>query len=114
LHVAKDALIICMWSDWNNKQSISEEEKLIKGIKTQYFSLDTAFIFGYFEKVPQFTPEQRRILKNLPFAYRGYKFKDKSLRKHFESTEWYIANPKYKGEMDGFSEKERRWVEFWK
>ena len=114
LHVAKDDLIICIWNDWNNKQSISEEEKLIKGIKTQYFSLDTAFISGYFEKVPQFTPEQRRILKNLPFAYRGYIFKDKTLRKYFQSTEWYIANPKYKGEMDGFSEKERKWVEFWK
>lgn len=114
LHVAKDALIICMWSDWNNEQTTSEEEKFIKGIKTQYFSLDTAFISGYFEKVPQFTPEQRRILKNLPFAYRGYKFKDKSLRKYFESTEWYIVNPKYKGEMDGFTQEERKWVEFWK
>ena len=64
LHVAKDALIICMWSDWNNDQKTTEEEQLIKGIKNQYFSLDTAFISGYFEKVPQFTPEQRRILKN--------------------------------------------------
>ena len=114
LHVAKDALIICMWSDWNNEQTTSEEEKFIKGFKTQYFSLDTAFISGYFEKVPQFTPEQRRILKNLPFAYRGYKFKNKALREYFESTEWYIRNPKYKGDMEGFTEEERKWVEFWK
>ena len=113
LHVAKDALIFCMWSDWNSEQKTSEEEQLIKGIKTQYFSLDTAFIFGYFEESPQFTPEQRRILKNLPFAYRGYVFKDKELRKFFESTKWYIRNPKYKGDMEGFTEEEKKWVEFW-
>ncbi|MBO6080047.1 MAG: YARHG domain-containing protein, partial [Bacteroidales bacterium] len=53
------------------------------------------------------------ILRNMPFAYRGYKFKDKELRKYFESTKWYILNPKYKGEMEGFSEKEKAWVEFW-
>lgn len=58
--------------------------------------------------------KQRRILKNLPFAYRGYKFKDKSLRKYFESTEWYIVNPEYDGNMDAFSAEERKWVEFWK
>lgn len=60
------------------------------------------------------TTELKRILKNLPFAYRGYIFKTKALQDYFESTEWYIANPKYKGEMDGFSEEERKWVEFWK
>lgn len=60
------------------------------------------------------SPEQRRILKNLPFAYRGYIFKDKALRTFFESTEWYLPNPEYKGEMDGFSAEERKWVEFWK
>ena len=114
LHVAKDALIICMWSDWNNDQKTTEEEQLIKGIKNQYFSLDTAFIFGYFEKVPQFTPEQRRILKNLPFAYRGYVFKDKMLKDYFKSCAWYIRNPKYKGNMEGFTEEEKKWVEFWK
>jgi hypothetical protein len=49
----------------------------------------------------------------MPFAYRGYKFKDKELRKYFNSTKWYILNRKYKGEMEGFSEKEKAWVEFW-
>ncbi len=59
------------------------------------------------------TSEQRRILKNLPFAYRGYIFKNKALQDYFNSTEWYLPNPEYKGEMDGFSEEERKWVEFW-
>ena len=114
LHVEKDDMILCMWSDWNSEQKTLEEEKFIKGIKAQYFSLDTTFITGYFGESPQFTPEQRRILKNLPFAYRGYVFKDKELRKFFESTKWYIRNPKYKGDMEGFTKEEKKWVEFWK
>ena len=113
LFIAKDHIISCMWNDWNGEQNISSEEKLITGLKAQYFMLDTAFFSGFFEEPPQFTPIQRRILRNMPFAYRGYKFKDKELRKYFESTKWYIRNPKYKGEMEGFCEKEKAWVKFW-
>ncbi len=114
LFLVKDHLIVSMWRDWNSEQKTSDEENLINGIKNQYNSLDTAFISGFFEEPPQFTSEQRRILKNLPFAYRGYAFKNKELKKFFESTKWYIRNPKYKGEMDGFTEEEKAWVEFWK
>ena len=113
LFVAKAHLIACMWEDWKDDENIPVEEELITGLKSQYYALDTAFIPGFFEEIPKFTPIQRRILRNLPFAYRGYKFKDKALRKYFESTQWYILNPKYKGEMEGFSEKEKAWVEFW-
>ena len=60
-----------------------------------------------------FTPEQRRILKNMPFAYRGYIFKNKALQDYFESTNWYIPNPEYKGEMEALSEVEQKWVKFW-
>jgi len=114
LFLVKDHLIVSMWRDWNSEQKTSDEENLINGIKNQYNSLDTAFISGFFEGTPMFTTTQRRILKNLPFAYRGYAFKNKELKKFFESTQWYIRNPKYKGEMDGFTEKEKAWVEFWK
>ena len=66
------------------------------------------------EDSTQYTLFQRRILKNLPFAYRGYIFKDKTLQNYFESCAWYLPNPDYKGDMDGFSEEEKAWVEFWK
>lgn len=113
LFVAKGHLIACLWKDWKDEENIPVEEKLITGLKSQYYALDTAYIPGFFAETPKFTPIQRRILRNLPFAYRGYKFKDKALQKYFESTQWYILNPKYKGEMEGFSEKEKAWVEFW-
>lgn len=113
LFIAKDHLIACLWSDWKDEENIPVEEKLITGLKSQYYALDTAYIPGFFEEIPKFTPIQRRILRNLPFAYRGYKFKDKQLQEYFESTQWYILNPKYKGEMEGFSEKEKDWVILW-
>ena len=113
LFIAKAHLIACLWSDWKGEENIPVEEKLIIGLKSQYYALDTAYIPGFFAETPKFTPIQRRILRNLPFAYRGYKFKDKQLQEYFESTQWYILNPKYKGEMEGFSEKEKAWVEFW-
>ena len=59
------------------------------------------------------TDEYMRILKNLPFAYRGYIFKTKSLQKYFESTQWYIPNPEFKGTMDGMSHREHQWVNYW-
>ena len=58
--------------------------------------------------------ERRRILKNLPFAYRGYIFKTKSLQKYFESTKWYIPNPEYNGSMEGMTHRENHWVDLWK
>ena len=113
LFIVKDNLISCMWKDWKGEENIPVEEEFIIGLKSQYYTLDTAILPGFLEVPPQFSPDQRRILRNLPFAYRGYKFKDKQLKKYFESTQWYILNPKYKGEMEGFSEKEKAWVEFW-
>lgn len=61
----------------------------------------------------EFTPEQRRILKNLPFAYRGYIFNSKELQDFYESTAWYIPNPDYKPDMQQLPEEEQNWVEFW-
>ena len=60
-----------------------------------------------------YTSEQRRILKNLPFAYRGYIFKDKSLQEYFECANWYIPDPDYNADMDKLSDAEKKWVEFW-
>ena len=62
----------------------------------------------------RFTPDQRRILKNLPFAYRGYIFNTKELQVFYESTSWYIPNPDYKPDMQQLPDEEQTWVDFWK
>ena len=60
-----------------------------------------------------FTLKQRRILRNLPFAYRGYVFKTKELQDFYESTAWYIPNPEYKAQIEELPKEEQKWVEFW-
>lgn len=37
-----------------------------------------------------------RLLRNLPYAHRGYVFKDPSLRQYFNSLWWYMPDPTYK------------------
>jgi hypothetical protein len=58
------------------------------------------------------TAEQRRILRNVPFAYRGHVFKDEGLRQFFESTYWYVPNPEYKDDMNTMTPEERGWIYF--
>ena len=84
-----------------------QEEK--DPFKTQYFSLSPWFYEMFLGEVKD--PEQRRILKNLPFAYRGYVFKSPELQRYFESTDWYIPNPDYKSSMEGMSQDEKEWIQ---
>ena len=59
------------------------------------------------------SPELKKILRNLPFATRGYVFKTKAIQDYYESTDWYVANPDYVSDMKDLSENEREWVEYW-
>lgn len=48
-----------------------------------------------------------RIRRNLPYAHRGYVFKDATLRKVFESQWWYMPDPSWKPTDNSFSEHEQ-------
>lgn len=52
----------------------------------------------------------RRVIRNLPFAHRGYVFKDKRLKKYFESLWWYMPDPDYKDSTDDFTKVD--WLYF--
>ena len=92
-------------------------DNILSTVKSKFFQLA---ISDYYLKEDRlettfdtYTPELRRILKNLPFAYRGYIFKDKSLQEYFESANWYIPDPDYRADMEKLSDAEKKWVEFW-
>lgn len=51
------------------------------------------------------------VLINLPFARRGYMFKNQALQKYFDAIEWYIPDPNYMPVVDGLSEEEKQWME---
>lgn len=77
-------------------------------LTTQYFHLSDYFLSTYFGD--QFSADEKRLLRNLPFAYRGYVFKSADLQRYFESTNWYIPNPDYSATMENFSADEQSWI----
>jgi len=48
-----------------------------------------------------------KILKNLPYARRGYVFKDPVVQKYYEGLEWYRKNPNYKSSRTDWTEGEK-------
>ncbi|MFC6268532.1 YARHG domain-containing protein [Frigoriflavimonas asaccharolytica] len=57
---------------------------------------------------------QRKILRNLPFARRGYIFKNKELNDFYTEMEWYIPNPNYEANIEILTDDEKHWMEKWK
>lgn len=51
-----------------------------------------------------------RVAKNLPFAHRGYIFKDQQLSKYFNSLFWYMPDASYDGSTTDFTENDRAYV----
>ena len=51
-----------------------------------------------------------RIQRNLPYAHRGYVFKDATLRKFFESQWWYMPDPTWKPDTSSFSPCEKEMI----
>lgn len=56
---------------------------------------------------------RRRVLKNLPFARRGYVFKDPELNRFFQTMDWYMPNPGYQPDVAMLTETERQWLARW-
>jgi len=57
---------------------------------------------------------QKKILRNLPFARRGYVFKNEELQAYFEKMDWYMADVEYVPDLNSLSEIEKAWVTKWK
>jgi YARHG domain-containing protein len=52
----------------------------------------------------------KRVLKNLPFARRGYIFKSPELQSYFEKQPWYKKDEKYKAVLAELTQKEQVWL----
>ncbi len=55
----------------------------------------------------------KKVLRNLPFAIRGYVFKDPILREYYSGQYWYMPDATYKADVSTLSEEERKWVMSW-
>jgi len=73
--------------------------------------------FSYYQQGAIEEPKseaEKKILKNLPFARRGYIFQNAELKTFFEKQDWYIPNPNYEPNVDMLSEIEKQWINKWK
>ncbi len=73
--------------------------------------------FSYYQEDKINEPQnefQRKVLKNLPFARRGYIFQNQDLNNFYRKLEWYIPNPNYEANLELLTENEKMWIEKWK
>lgn len=84
----------------------------------EFFDATTSLPFSYYQQDKISTPNNelsKKILKNLPFARRGYIFSNKELQQYYETmTDWYIPNPNYSPETPLLSDIEKEWIKKWK
>lgn len=97
---------------WGDDETTEFSKAALETLKSQYYRL-TINEVSFAEEKASFTNEQKRIMKNMPFAYRGHVFKDEGLRKYFESTAWYMPDPNYQDDMTEMSIEEKEWITFW-
>lgn len=73
--------------------------------------------FSYFQDDKIKNPRsdfEKKCLKNLPFARRGYIFQNQELNQYFRKMSWYIPNPSYEPIIESLTEAEIKWIERWK
>jgi len=109
LHLSKGRYYMYGW-DYDGETET--RNAVLEVLKSQYYRLAVDEM-SFADDKAKLTDEQKRILKNIPFAYRGHVFKDEGLRKYFESSAWYIPDPNYQDDMTDMSKDERDWVMFW-
>lgn len=69
---------------------------------------------GYYREPDELTAKQRRIIRNLPYASRGYIFKDAELRSYFNKQWWYMPDPSWNGSTDDFRPNEWKLIKEYK
>ncbi len=88
---------------------------IYSGITAEYDSSLLPYGFSY-DRSLVFEPRyanlsgQPRILRNMPYAHRGYVFKTKEMKKIFEKLWWYIPDSTYVPDMSDFTERELEFI----
>ena len=67
-------------------------------------------IYWLWTNQEQYNAQQRRLIRNLPYASRGYVFTDAALKKHFNSLWWYMPDPSYNPNAADLTEREQELI----
>jgi hypothetical protein len=63
--------------------------------------------------MPPKDEKSKKILKNIPFAIRGYIFKSKDIQEYYKRQDWYSPNSDYKATLESLSKAEQALVLKW-
>ncbi|MNJ92949.1 hypothetical protein D3C87_106250 [compost metagenome] len=87
-------------------------------VYAQNVMLNEGYIpFSYFQEERIKEPKSefdKKVFRNLPFARRGYVFKDKQVQQFYQQLDWYMPNPNYLPDLQKLTERERKWIAKWK
>lgn len=96
-------------SGWVDTSLIDE----IQSVQPKILSFD-----DYKKSIQSFLPPKNeyesKIVRNLPYAIRGYIFQDKKVQEFYESLNWYVADKNYRPDLLMLSESEQQWIDQWK
>ena len=67
-------------------------------------------VWGDIDDIPD---KKKRLLRNLPFARRGYIFKTPEIHNYYSGQLWYIPDENYKATMESLTREEQVWVMKW-
>ncbi len=71
---------------------------------------DLPFYYPWIDEEKQLTPFSKQVLRNFPFARRGYVFKNKQLQRYYAKQPWYMADKTYKADYSKLSSSEKEHV----
>lgn len=71
-----------------------------------FYDRSDNYLPGSFMIDPKKSRDRQRILSNLPYASRGYVFKDKKLKKYFSQFWWYMPDPQWQPDTSDFTPRE--------
>ncbi|WP_282080932.1 YARHG domain-containing protein [Aquimarina algiphila] len=73
------------------------------------------FDISFQEKLQDVKDEKSyKILRNLPYARRGYVFKTDFIQAYYQKQSWYTKNPTYVAELEPLTKAEKNWLKFLK
>jgi len=99
--------------EWHSTNFVPRANLLIVSADVMYSFNEQAVLGSFYDRSDQYRMWQfddkkkdTRILRNLPYAHRGYVFKNKRLNTYFNQLWWYMPDASWKASSSDFTPRE--------
>jgi hypothetical protein len=79
-----------------------------------YYDRNEHYVPNWKNMTEDVSPWEKRILRNLPYAHRGYVFRDKQLQRYFSQLWWYMPDSTWVMSADDFTPHEQELIKTYK